>query len=193
MLFLSSGKPSIGSSGMEAKLHNSHTVFQLQVNVQTSYREKHRRNRGKISWWESRGVRRKIHKCGLKCIKKGKGKEQAVMSDGAGRWLEDVFPISLVIGVNPQTLNPEKTLESKHTHNLQTRLKVTAKVILWMQWYFFWHKRFRILWVRALPEFMTLWMRCHRRCAIAEPCYTYSQKVKSAILNRTVLHTSSIA
>lgn len=52
------------------------------------------------------------------------------MSDGAGRWLEDVFQISLVIGVNPQTLNPEKTLESKHTHNLQTRLKVTAKVIL---------------------------------------------------------------
>lgn len=46
-----------------------------------------------------------------KVHKKGKGKEQAVMSDGAGRWLGDAFPISLVIGVNPQTPNPEKTLE----------------------------------------------------------------------------------
>lgn len=39
------------------------------------------------------------------------GKEQAVVSDGAGRWLEDAFPISLVIGVSPQTLNPEKSLQ----------------------------------------------------------------------------------
>lgn len=38
------------------------------------------------------------------------------MSDGAGRWLEGAFPISLVIEVNPQALSPKKTLQSEHTH-----------------------------------------------------------------------------
>lgn len=64
-------------------------------------------------------MRSEIHKRGIKCVKKEReGREQAVVSDGAGRWLEDAFPISLVIGVNPQTLNPEKSLQSKHTHIL---------------------------------------------------------------------------
>lgn len=81
---------------MEAKSQNK-----LQVNVQTSYREKCRSNEKDFLM---RQVWHEVHK-------KGKGKEQAVMSDGAGRWLGDAFPISLVIGVNPQTPNPEKTLE----------------------------------------------------------------------------------
>lgn len=34
-----------------------------------------------------------------------------------GRWLEDAFPISMVVVVNPQTLNPEKSLQSKHKDN----------------------------------------------------------------------------
>lgn len=57
--------------------------------------------------------------------KEREGKEQAVVSDGAGRWLEDAFPISLVMGVNPQTLNPQKSLQSKHAHisSLQASLK----------------------------------------------------------------------
>lgn len=38
---------------------------------------------------------------GTKCASIRKGKRPAVVSDGAGRWLDDAFLISLVIVVNP--------------------------------------------------------------------------------------------
>lgn len=97
------------------------------------------------------------------CKKRRKGKEQAVMSDGAGRWLKDAFPINSMMGGRGWRILKESIQKKKlriKTHTSLTRDQSDSESDSHDRCVFFPPDTSR----SSPPEFPTSWSCSHQAC-----------------------------